>query len=51
MSLEKLFNDVKKTSYYINKKNKNVNGLKFWQPIKKVLKDIDGNIILDKERF
>ena len=42
MELTKLFNDVRKTSYYINKKNRNVDGFKFWQPIKKILGRIDG---------
>ena len=41
MKLIKLFNLVKSVSKQINKKNPNVNGLAFWQPIKAML-DIPG---------
>ena len=41
MSLIKLFNEVKKASYDLNKNNKNPDGHKFWQPIKKILENIN----------
>ena len=40
MKLQKIFNAVKKTSYQINVTNPDVDGLAFWQPLKKQL-DID----------
>ena len=41
MSLEQLFNSIKKVSKKINENNLKVDGLSFWQPIKKILGDED----------
>ena len=41
MSLEQLFNNIKKVSKKINENNLKVDGLSFWQPIKKILGDED----------
>jgi hypothetical protein len=41
MSLITIFNKVKKTSFKLNKTNPEADGLKFWQPIKKILEKED----------
>ena len=41
MSLEQIFNNIKKVSKKINENNLKVDGLAFWQPIKKILGDED----------
>ena len=41
MSLEKIFNNIKKVSKKINENNRKVDGLAYWQPIKKILGDED----------
>ena len=43
MSLTKLFNDVKKTSYLMIKKNKKADWFAYWNPLKNILSDINGN--------